>query len=191
MTMEIYPGPNFQVVTAPAGDSTNRIADTQFVTNAIASATLSSAVNSISTNYFLSENASTGAVTLTGALTATTASLGADVNLNNTTTYFDGPSVAQGTIGTWYVSGTVCCLDSTGVTPQFYCKLWDNTTLIDTAASSAPGTNTPIAISLSGYIASPAANLRISVRSLNGSGKILFNQTGNSKDSTISAIRIA
>src|SRR2546426_953355 len=41
-------------------------------------------------------------------LTPITNSLGADVALNNTANYFDGPSVAQGTSGTWFASGTVC-----------------------------------------------------------------------------------
>jgi hypothetical protein len=38
-----------------------------------------------------------------------TNSLGADVLLNNTANYFTGPSVAQGTSGTWFASGNVTC----------------------------------------------------------------------------------
>src|SRR5215469_1021265 len=44
-------------------------------------------------------------------LTRFMGTLGADVALNNITTYFDGPSVAQGSVGTWYASGTVTLTD--------------------------------------------------------------------------------
>ena len=121
-----------------------------------------------------------------------TNSLGADVALNNTGNYFDGPSVAQGTSGTWFVSGTVTVYDTAG-SATFYAKLWDGTTVISSAIITAYGAvSLPMSISLSGYIASPAANLRISVRDITStSGQIRFNATGNSKDSTISAVRVA
>lgn len=124
-------------------------------------------------------------------LTSITASLSADVDLNNTGNYFLGPSVAQGTAGTWYVQGTVTMKDTAGAA-VFYVKLWDGTTVIASGAiqSGAAGANT--SLSLSGYLATPAGDLRISVRDItNAAGKILFNETGNSKDSTITAIRIA
>lgn len=127
----------------------------------------------------------------TPALSRITASLGADVALNNTANYFDGPSVAQGSTGTWLATGTVT-LEDTGGASVFFAKLWDGTTVIASASiqSGAAGANTQI--SLSGYLATPAGNLRISVRdTTNTTGKILFNETGNSKDSTITAIRIA
>lgn len=119
-------------------------------------------------------------------------SIGADVALNNVANYFDGPSVAQGTSGTWFVSGTVTVYDTAG-SATFYAKLWDGTTVISSAIITAYGAvSLPMSISLSGYIASPAANLRISVRDITStSGQIRFNATGNSKDSTITAIRIA
>ena len=119
-----------------------------------------------------------------------TASLGADVALNNTANYFDGPSIAQGSTGTWFVSGTVTVEDTTAGS-VFYAKLWDGTTVIASTVvqSNATGQAT---ISLSGYLATPAGNLRISVRDTsNTTGKIIFNDSGNSKDSTISACRIA
>jgi len=120
-----------------------------------------------------------------------TNSLGADVALNNTANYFDGPSIAQGTSGTWFVSGSVTVYD-TVVPVGINAKLWDGTTVIASANMSALTAGNPIVIALSGYIASPAGNLRISVKDLTAiTGKILFNQSGNSKDSTITAIRIA
>jgi hypothetical protein len=120
-----------------------------------------------------------------------TASLGADVALNNTANYFDGPSIAQGSTGTWYVSGTVTVTD-TGGSATFHVKLWDGTTIIASAATTINAATLFNTITLSGYLASPAGNLRISVKdNSNTTGKVLFNQTGNSKDSTISAYRIA
>lgn len=123
-------------------------------------------------------------------LTRLTASLGADVNLNNIANYFDGPSVAQGTTGTWWASGTVTVTDAGGQV-RFNAKLWDGTTVI-ASAQTINSSAFPITVSLSGYISNPAGNIRISVQdTVLTTGKILFNQSGNSKDSTISVIRIA
>ena len=120
-----------------------------------------------------------------------TNSLGADVALNNTANYFDGPSVAQGTAGTWFVSGHVQCSDNT-VAADFYVKLWDGTTLIASGHILLPSAGNRLGIHLSGFITSPAGNLRISVRDPSSvSGFILYNQSGNAKDCTITAIRIA
>lgn len=121
-----------------------------------------------------------------------TNSLGADVNLNNTAAYFDGPSVAQGSTGTWFASGTVTLIE-TSASPVFDVKLWDGTTVVASTEfkGTASGGNA-YTVSLSGYLASPAGNLRISVKDQTSTGgKIAFNQSGNSKDSTISAYRIA
>jgi hypothetical protein len=122
-----------------------------------------------------------------------TASLGADVLLNNTANYFDGPSVAQGTSGTWWASGTVTFTEA--VASNFYAKLWDGTTVIASSGLTIPsggaGAN-PWSISLSGWITNPAGNIRISCRDATATtGKIVFNFTGNSKDSTVSVYRIA
>lgn len=126
------------------------------------------------------------------AATPITNSLGADVNLNNTANYFDGPSVAQGSTGTWFVSGTVTVSEASA-SPVFDVKLWDGTTVIASTkfyGASSGGQN--YTCSLSGYLATPAGNLRISVKDETSTGgKIVFNASGNSKDSTISAYRIA
>lgn len=120
-----------------------------------------------------------------------TASLGADVDLNNAANYFDGPSIAQGTSGTWFVSGTVTVDDTVGAAGML-AKLWDGTTVIASAEGFVQSATRPDVIALSGFIASPAGNLRISVKDPSSTtGKIRFNSTGNSKDSTITAIRIA
>ena len=120
-----------------------------------------------------------------------TNSLGADVALNNTSNFFDGPSIAQGTAGTWFVSGSVTLNDTAG-TAGYNVKLWDGTTVIDSCRITQTGANAPVIAHLSGYISSPAGNIRITVKDLTStSGAIIFNTSGESKDSTVSAIRIA
>lgn len=124
-------------------------------------------------------------------LTSLTSSLGADVALNNIANYFDGASVAQGTTGTWFVTANATCSDTAG-TANFFAKLWDGTTVIDSGNSIGPGANLRVNITLAGIITSPAGNLKISVRAPDATtGKIEFNRTGTSKDCTITAIRIA
>lgn len=155
-------------------------------------------IRAASGNLDFLNNAYTVVMTLSdaGKLTGTagmfspiTNSLSGDVNLNNTAAFFDGPSIAQGTSGTWFVSGNVTLLDTS--TAVYSVKLWDGTTVV--ASTLMTGTaNFQINVALSGFITSPAANLKISVSDIsNTSGKIKFNLTGNSKDSTITAIRIA
>lgn len=120
-----------------------------------------------------------------------TASLGADVALNNTSNYFSGPAVAQGTAGKWFVSGTITCEDTAGAA-TFYAKLWDGATVIASTASTSPAANNAISITLSGYISAPAGNLRIDARDITStSGQMRYNETGDAKDCTITAIRIA
>lgn len=118
-----------------------------------------------------------------------TNSLSADVYLNNTALYFDGPTVSQGTTGTWFASGAVSITASQG--HEMYVKLWDGTTVISSARAAFNAANHATSVSLSGYITNPAGDIRISVRDASGFGYILWNNTGNEKDSTISAFRIA
>lgn len=120
-----------------------------------------------------------------------TNALGSDVLLNNTGTFFDGPSIAQGTTGVWWVTGQVTCIDTAGAA-VFNAKLWDGTTVIASGVQEQDAANSGGQIALSGFISSPAGNIRISVKdSSTTSGKILFNLSGASKDSAISAFRIA
>lgn len=120
-----------------------------------------------------------------------TNSLGADVSLNNTANFFDGPSIAQGVSGTWFASGTVTISAGSGG-DLVYVKLWDGTNVISSTAFTIATAQNNISVSLSGYLASPAGNIRISVRNtVSTSGAIKFNLSGNSKDSTVSAFRIA
>jgi hypothetical protein len=125
---------------------------------------------------------------LFAVISKVTNSLSGDVSLSNTGSYFTGPTVAQGTAGTWFASGTVTLIDSSGAT--FNVKLWDGTTVIASTAVAA-GTGA-VSVSLSGYLATPAGNIRISVNDASSTGGLIkFNSSGNSADSTLSAIRIA
>lgn len=146
-------------------------------------------VTSVSCGTGLSGGTITTSGTCAVSLTNITNSLGADVALNNTGTYFDGPSVAQGVTGTWFVSGGV----SLGITAgdAVDVRLWDGTTVIASKFERA-GTGTgAISVELSGIISSPAGNIRISVKNITSTtGSISFNSSGNSKDSTISGFRI-
>lgn len=122
----------------------------------------------------------------------TTASnfLGSNVALNSTT-FTDGPSAAQGTSGTWFASGTVTVLDTAGA--QFFlAKLYDGTTVIASGSTQTNGPSQNMTISLSGFITSPAGNIRIAVKSQAAATSTMrFNDTGLSKDSGISCVRIA
>jgi hypothetical protein len=110
--------------------------------------------------------------------------------MNNTSNYFDGPSVAQGTSGTWWASGQVTMKDTAG-TAAVQCKLWDGTTIIASGQGSVQSASAFVVISLSGYLASPAANIKISCKDpTSTSGAMVFNQTGSSKDSSLFVHRI-
>lgn len=124
------------------------------------------------------------------SLSTASNTLGGDVNLSNTGTYFDGPSMAQGTIGTWWVSGKVTLLDTAG-SAAVNCKLWDGTTVIDSGRTTSTAANTSVTMALGGFLAAPVGNIRISCEDVTATtGKIKFNASGNSADSTISGIRI-
>lgn len=127
---------------------------------------------------------------LRASLTSAFAALGANVPLNSTGTYFNGPSLTLGT-GTWFVTGTVSLID-TAATAEIYSKLWDGTTVMASCAYVSNNTLRASAVSLSGIITNPVGNVRISCRDIDATtGLILSNHTGNSKDSHITAIRIA
>lgn len=152
----------------------------------LANTSIATNTASIATN---TTNISALQTTATNLASPITISLSGDVALNNTATYFDGPSVAQGTSGTWFASGTVTVFDS--ATALMKAKLWDGTTVIASTEMVILSTETVNPISLSGFITSPAGNIRISVQdNSNTTGKILFNGTGLSKDSTLTAIRL-
>jgi hypothetical protein len=121
-----------------------------------------------------------------------TTSLSSDVAISNSV-YSDGPTLTQGSSGTWLVMGGIVYTDSSG-SIQLRAKLWDGTTVIDSRdISNQPPVGTGlVAMSFSGVITSPSSNIRISCLS-NSAGATTtfkFNASGNSKDCTLTAIRI-
>lgn len=190
-----------QCRTDPIGSRSANCASDTFVTDSIAAippppgGTVTEQKNTVGYGLTSSgncDNTSTNAASPCNAavtLTSLTNSLLGDVALTNVGTYFDGPSIAQGTTGTFLANGTVTLNDAS--TAVFRCKLWDGTTVMASAETVILSTQTVGALSLSGLITSPAANIRIScVDTTTTAGKILFNITGNSKDSTVTAVRV-
>ncbi len=125
----------------------------------------------------------------TCGLSTASNTLSSDVSLSNASNYFDGPSMVQGSTGTWWVSGNVQLDSSTSDT--FRCKLWDGTTVIASAQFYNLAGDGGVNQSLSGLLASPAGNIRISCRDVStANGAIRANSSANSHDSTIWGIRI-
>ena len=91
------------------------------------------------------------------------------------------------------MSGNVTVINTVGG-DKVSVKLWDGTNVIASTGVdlvSVSGTYRAN-VHLSGVAVSPAGNLRISVSPVaRTDGAIAFNQSGNSKDSVITAIRIA
>lgn len=132
-----------------------------------------------------------GAIDQSTIFDVVTNSLGADVALNNTGNFFTGPTCAQGTSGTWLATGSVTLSDSAAAV-NYEVKLWDGTTVIDSTKVNTDAAGRIVCVSLSGVLASPAGNIRISVKDLGATtGAILFNATGTSKDSTLTVVRIS
>jgi hypothetical protein len=137
-------------------------------------------------------NAFGSTTTFTTVNVFVTNSLVADVNLNSTSTFFDGPSVAQGTVGKWSGTGSVTVIDSAGAA-SISCKLWDGTTVMASGVFTTNQANFPAVIALSGAMtSSPAGNIRITCKdSTSTSGKIRANLSGvGNSDSTVTAIRL-
>jgi hypothetical protein len=119
-----------------------------------------------------------------------TASLVSDVALNNISTYFPGPSIAQGTVGTWYVSASATFRD-TAAAALFELVISDGTTIIASGGTSSFAGGAFIHMCLSGVITSPANNLRITARDFtNTTGQMMATLTGFGHDTMITAFRI-
>jgi hypothetical protein len=116
--------------------------------------------------------------------------LAADVPLNNTATYQPGPSMAQGTTGTWSAHGGVTATANNG--DVIRCKLWDGTTVKDSTQVTFTGGGPELKISLSGIFVSPAGNIRIDCRNITSTtaSKMAANDSANAADSTIYGERV-
>ncbi len=117
-----------------------------------------------------------------------TNSLGGNTALS-TGAYSDGPSVTQSTFGTWFASGQIVGL-CTPNAQVYNVKLWDGTTVINSAQQFADAGAAAL-IPLSGVITNPTSNIRISAQvGVSVATNMVFNQSGNSKDCTLTAVRI-
>lgn len=132
---------------------------------------------------------SSGNISAGVSLTTAANTLSSDVGIANGS-FTDGPSMAQGTSGTWDVKGSVTVLDTSSTTNHIFCKLWDGTTVKASGSAFSTAANAAWTIALGGIFSSPAANIRISCESQTGTATFKFNFTGSSNDSTISGIRI-
>ncbi len=123
--------------------------------------------------------------------TVYTASMVSSINL--TTSPQAGPSVSQGTVGTWYVSGQITYFSTTAGTVCL-AQLWDGTNTIATQAAFNFAASVYVPIAISGFITNPAGNLNIAAWSnAAGFGGLVpsassFTTLGNA--STITAVRI-
>jgi len=118
------------------------------------------------------------------------AALGADVALNNTGNFFDGPKISQGSTGTWDVCGSVM-VEDTSAAAQFSAKLWDGTQVFATGVQNTFAANKQTTITLCAKGITPTGDLRISVNdSTSTNGLITHNTQGSGVDSVISADRI-
>jgi len=146
-------------------------------------------IDGVTGAFTLGYGLSRSALSLRAGLTTTaTGILGADVALG-TGAYVDGPKATLGT-GLWFVTGNVELID-TSVLANIFCKMWDGTTVIASASERVQNTAGGVSVTMSGFITNPAGDVRISCISSAGTSKILFNQSGNSKDSMINAVRLA
>lgn len=188
-----------QCRTDPIGSRSSNCASDTFVTDSIAAdpkGTVTEQKNT--TGYGLTssgncDNTSSNAASPCNAvvsLTSLTNSLGSDVLLTPAATFVLGPSVAQGSVGTFYASAGITFAD-TAVAQTVKCRLWDGTTVVDSRSMTTAAANFIGAVSFSGVIANPAGNLRVSCKSTSGTtASMLFNQTGDSHDSSITVVRI-
>jgi hypothetical protein len=160
------------------------------VSNTLGLAGTDGSTLNVGTGGTLGTAAYTAATAYVPANTQLTNSLAGNVALSNTASYFDGPSVAQGASGTWFASGTVTLSGNNG--DEIYCRLTDGTNVISSSSIKFLTGALVGTMSLSGKIVTPPGNIRIACRNITSTATtaILFNQTSNSLDSTITAFRV-
>ncbi len=103
-----------------------------------------------------------------------------------------GPTVAQGTVGTWFASGNVAVTDTVS-SRNFTATLTDGAATIDGSQVLTGAANSVSNMALSGVIANPAGNIRIVVSAgTSGSALILSTSTvlAQTAISTLTVFRI-
>jgi hypothetical protein len=126
-------------------------------------------------------------------LSSASAVLGSDVSLSSTSTYFDGPSMAQGSTGKWFACGTITLQNISNSSSNINVRLWDGTTVMASAVvtTQSGNPNARVSVTLCGIITNPAGNIRISAKDTSDTtGVIKANQSGDAKDGTIYGFRL-
>ncbi len=127
--------------------------------------------------------------TTTGFLTFLSNTISSAVSLSSLV-YADGPSVAQGSSGTWFAAGIVTPKCGAGA-DNYSIKLWDGTSVAASCFTNGFAATATAPVSLQGVFSSPAGNIRISVAPQGRTdGTLQVNASGNNKDSTIFVVRI-
>lgn len=148
-------------------------------------------VTSVTCGTGLSGGTITTSGTCAVSLTAATGSMGSNTGIANGS-YTDGPTATHAHAGTWFASGKVTYTD-TASGFQIKCKLWDGGSVV---ADSGDNSGQPVTASgfstmaLSGLLVSPTGDVRISCKSNQGTSSFVFNASGESKDSTVTVVRI-
>jgi hypothetical protein len=101
--------------------------------------------------------------------------------------FVDGPTIAQGSVGIWLATGTVTVGGNSA--GNYNAKLYDGTTIIASTSLYIPAAGVFSSMALSGIATSPAGNLRIAVNTDAVSASML-SSTGNINACTISAVRV-
>lgn len=124
-------------------------------------------------------------------LSRNTASLGGNVTINSTVAYIDGPKLTALPPGTYWIDANTLIFD--GGASNVDVVLWDGTNVINSTAPTTAGANVYTPVHLAGYITlAVASDVKLSAMGVTGTTAVMvFNRSGNSKDSTISALRIA
>jgi hypothetical protein len=88
----------------------------------------------------------------------------ADIALPVANTLVTGPSIAQGTAGTWLVGGKLSFID-TASSAKFFGVMTDGTTSFAGGQVQTVGANLPAEINFGAIVGSPAGNLRLQLAS--------------------------
>jgi hypothetical protein len=119
--------------------------------------------------------------------TTSTNQLAADVTMTSANTYYDGPSLTL-TAGTYLLVGHVTCM-ITGNTGQYTAKLWDGTTVTDSAAQTQSSNTFPVSLSVCAVVTpTGSTTYKISVASGTAGGKILAAAPTNAAGNTASTL---
>lgn len=117
-------------------------------------------------------------------------SLSSGVALATVGSYFTGPRVAQGSIGVWLATAQVLVQDTAGAA-NIFAQLTDGTNIQASGIAFIPAANVVDLVPLSGVFSFPSGDIRILVRDVtSGSGRIVPNDSGLGKDSTLTVVRI-